>query len=288
MGTFCFSSAFSVLSIESETMKVTMANTNMTTCSKLRTSSLAQAGARRCVAVRAASNNSNNQAAASAENENQRAVTRRAVVGLFAGAAVLAGKAQPSLAAYGEAANVFGSKTGNFSGFTPYEGDGYSILLPAKWNPSKEQDFPGTDLRYEDNFDAVNNLIVTINPTSKSKISDYGSQDDFLNQFSFLLGNSALQTGFESKSEGGFKANTIAAASVLSVQIDKDKAGKDYYMYEILTRTADGDEGGRHQLIKATVSKGNLYIIKIQAGDKRWFKGAKKECIGTWESFTVA
>merc|ERR1711904_413751 len=97
MGTFCFSSAFSVLSIERERMKVTMANTNMTTCSKLRTSSLAQAGARRCVAVRAASNNSNNQAAASAENENQQAVTRRAVVGLFAGAAVLAGKAQASL-----------------------------------------------------------------------------------------------------------------------------------------------------------------------------------------------
>merc|ERR1711904_345180 len=177
-------------------MKVTMANTNMTTCSKLRTSSLAQAGARRCVAVRAASNNSNNQAAASAENENQRAVTRRAVVGLFAGAAVLAGKAQPSLAAYGEAANVFGSKTGNFSGFTPYEGDGYSILLPAKWNPSKEQDFPGTDLRYEDNADAVNNLIVTVNPTSKSKISDYGSQSDFLKQLAFwvkLLGPTSLE-----------------------------------------------------------------------------------------------
>ncbi len=74
--------------------------------------------------------------------------SRRAVVGLFAGAAaVLANQAQPSLAAYGEAANVFGSKTGNFSGFTPYEGDGYSLLLPAKWNPSKEKDFPGTDLR---------------------------------------------------------------------------------------------------------------------------------------------
>ena len=119
----------------------------MSTCSKLRTSSLAQAGARRCVAVRAASNNSNNQAAASAENENQQAVTRRAVVGLFAGAAVLAGKAQPSLAAYGEAANVFGSKTGNFSGSTRYEGDGYALDLPAKWGPSKEKIFPGTDLR---------------------------------------------------------------------------------------------------------------------------------------------
>ena len=92
---------------------------------------------------------------------------------------------------------------------------------------------------------------------------------------------------FESKSEGGFKANTIAAASILGTSVRKDKEGKEYYTYEILTRTADGDEGGRHQLIAATVSKGNLYIIKIQAGDKRWFKGAKTECLGAWESFTV-
>merc|ERR1712084_33196 len=130
---------------------------------------------------------------------------------------------------------------------------GYTILLPAKWNPSKERDFPGTDLRYEDNFDAVNNLIVTINPTSKSKITDFGGQEAFLNEFSYLLGNSALSTGFESRSEGGFKANTIAAASILGTNIRKDK----------------------------------LYIVKIQAGDKRWFKGAKVECLGSWDSFTV-
>jgi len=219
---------------------------------------------------------------------DQKVVSRRASLSLLAGAAALALNDQPSLAAYGEAANVFGSKSGNFTGFTPYEGDGYTILLPAKWNPSKERDFPGTDLRYEDNFDAVNNLIVTINPTSKSKITDFGGQEAFLNEFSYLLGNSALSTGFESRSEGGFKANTIAAASILGTNIRKDKDGKEYYTYEILTRTADGDEGGRHQLIAATVSKGKLYIVKIQAGDKRWFKGAKVECLGSWDSFTVA
>ena len=59
----------------------------------------------------------------------------------------LAAGAQPSLAAYGEAANVFGSKTGNFTGFTPFQGDGYSLALPSKWQPSKEKVFPGTDLR---------------------------------------------------------------------------------------------------------------------------------------------
>jgi hypothetical protein len=250
--------------------------------SSIPSSALAPVAARRSVAVRATADKSDIQV------DQSTVTTRRAALSLFAGASVLAGNVAPSLAAYGEAANVFGAKTGNFTGFTPYEGDGYTLLLPAKWNPSKEKDFPGTDLRYEDNADVVNNLVVTINPTSKSKISDYGSQDEFLNQVTYLLGNSTLQTGFESKSEGGFKANTIAAASVLSVQTTKDKAGKDYYMYEILTRTADGDEGGRHQLIKATVSKGNLYIIKVQAGDKRWFKGEKSFCLGTWESFTVA
>lgn len=57
--------------------------------------------------------------------------------------------------------------------------------------------------------------------------------------------------------------------------------------FEVLTRTADGDEGGRHQLIAATVSNSNLYLLKVQCGDKRWFKGAKKDAIGAWNSFTV-
>lgn len=53
-------------------------------------------------------------------------------------------------------------------------------------------------------------------------------------------------------------------------------------------RAADGDEGGRHQLIKATVSNGNLYILKVQCGDKRWFKGVKVEAEGAFNSFIVA
>jgi hypothetical protein len=51
---------------------------------------------------------------------------------------------------------------------------------------------------------------------------------------------------------------------------------------------ADGDEGGRHQLVSATVSGGKLWICKIQVGDKRWFKGVKNEAFGTFNSFTVA
>jgi hypothetical protein len=36
------------------------------------------------------------------------------------------------------------------------------------------------------------------------------------------------------------------------------------------------------------VSNGMLYVIKIQAGDKSWFKGTEKEARGSFDSFTVA
>jgi hypothetical protein len=33
------------------------------------------------------------------------------------------------------------------AGFIPYAGEGFAVLIPSKWNPSKEQDFPGVVLR---------------------------------------------------------------------------------------------------------------------------------------------
>ena len=64
--------------------------------------------------------------------------------------------------------------------------------------------------------------------------------------------------------------------------------GKQYYFLAVLTRTADGDEGGKHQLITATVNGDKLYICKAQAGDKRWFKGARKFVESAASSFSVA
>lgn len=66
------------------------------------------------------------------------------------------------------------------AGFVPYTGDGFAVLLPSKYNPSKEKDFSGVVLRYEDNGDAVNNLVVIKMPTSKSSIEQYGDTDKFL------------------------------------------------------------------------------------------------------------
>lgn len=44
---------------------------------------------------------------------------------------------------------------------------------------------------YEDNGDAVNNLVVIAQPTDKKSIEDLGSQDEFLNSVSYLLGRQA-------------------------------------------------------------------------------------------------
>jgi hypothetical protein len=71
----------------------------------------------------------------------------------------------------------------------PYAGENFALLLPSKWNPSKEKDFAGVVLRYEDNGDAVNNLVVIEQPAGgKTKIEDFGAPDKFLESVQYLLG----------------------------------------------------------------------------------------------------
>lgn len=79
------------------------------------------------------------------------------------------------------AANVFGKPKSN-TDFLPYDGKGFKIIIPAKWNPSKEVEYPGQVLRYEDNFDTTSNLSVMVTPTDKKSITDYGSPEEFLSK----------------------------------------------------------------------------------------------------------
>jgi len=86
---------------------------------------------------------------------------------------------------------VFGKPKTNTE-YIAYNGDGFKLLIPSKWNPSKEREFPGQVLRYEDNFDANSNVSVIIQPTSKKTITEYGSPEEFLSQVDFLLGKQAF------------------------------------------------------------------------------------------------
>jgi hypothetical protein len=221
-----------------------------------------------------------------ASSSADQGVDRRGALGLLAAAAVLVANQPASQAAYGEAARVFGSEPTNKTGFIPYSGDGYAMLLPARWNPSKQREFPGTDLRYEDNtVGAINSATVIVQPASGGSISSYGSPEKFLAEHDWLLGKTSWSG--ESLSEGGFKPNTFAQSNIVDIQEASDKKGKLYYKYHVITRTADGTEGGKHQLIAAAVGNNKLYILKAQVGDKRWNTHGK-DCQGMWNSFTVA
>ncbi|WOG91834.1 hypothetical protein DCAR_0311089 [Daucus carota subsp. sativus] len=210
-------------------------------------------------------------------------VSRRLALTVLIGAAAVGSKVSPADAAYGESANVFGKpKT---TEFMPYTGKDFTLLIPAKWNPSKEVEFPGQVLRFEDNFDTTSNLSVMVLPTDKKSITDYGSPEKFLSTVDYLLGKQAYFG--KTASEGGFEQDAVATANILETATPV-VGGKQYYSLSVLTRTADGDEGGKHQLITATVSDGKLYICKAQAGDKRWFKGAKKFVENATSSFSVA
>ncbi|CAI0449131.1 unnamed protein product [Linum tenue] len=212
------------------------------------------------------------------------ALSRRLALTLLVGAAAIGSKTAPADAAYGEAANIFGKPKTN-TDFLPYNGEGFKLSIPAKWNPSKEVEYPGQVLRYEDNFDANSYVSVMVTPTDKKSITDYGTPEEFLSQVSFLLGKQAYFG--KTDSEGGFQSGEVATANILETSAPV-VGGKQYYIVSVLTRTADGDEGGKHQLISAAVKDGKLYICKAQAGDKRWFKGARKFVENAATSFSVA
>jgi photosystem II oxygen-evolving enhancer protein 2 len=85
------------------------------------------------------------------------------------------------------AANIFG-KAKVDPGFVTKSYEGFKLDVPSKWVPSREREFPGTILKYEDNFDSVTNFVVSVVPSSKGSIKDYGSPEKFLEEVSYLLG----------------------------------------------------------------------------------------------------
>lgn len=84
------------------------------------------------------------------------------------------------------AANVFGKPKTN-TDFLPYNGNGFKLNIPSKWNPSREVEYPGQVLRYEDNFDSNSNVTVMVTPTDKKSIKDFGTPEEFLSKVNKLL-----------------------------------------------------------------------------------------------------
>lgn len=213
------------------------------------------------------------------------APSRRAALGAALGVALAAAAPRPADAAYGEAARVFGAKT-KLSEFTTFVGDGYFLEIPSKWNPDKSI-IVGSDLRYADNMrDDGANLDVIIAKTDKKSIKDYGSLDAFLPMVSYLLGTQSFDGATES--EGGFASGKVVAGSILEQDTLTSNNGKSFYYYHILTRTADGEGGGRHHLLLSGISGDKIYTLQVQALDKQWFKGGDRLLDHVVKSFALA
>lgn len=217
------------------------------------------------------------------EADSSAAVQRRAVTGLL-GLGFLTACTRPAEAAYGDAARVFGAKPTNSSGFVPYQAKDFSILLPARWNPTLERDRQEVKLRYEDTYPA-NNIFVYAKKTSKNSVADFGGPDKFLQEITYLFGDNVWQGA--TRSEGGFKPGQVSNASILDYESVTGKDGKPHYNLHVLTRSADGNEGGKHHIISAAVSGGQLYVMKAQIGDKRWNKGGSRDSKMLQDSFKV-
>ncbi|PHT36685.1 hypothetical protein CQW23_24385 [Capsicum baccatum] len=186
------------------------------------------------------------------DNGNNVFVSRRLALTILFGAAAIGSKVSPADAAYGE---------------------------------SGVQDFAYISRIYADCLLMSENAMDMVLIPYKKSITDYGSPEQFLSQVDFLLGK---QVYFgKTDAEGGFESDAVATANILETS-SATVGGKQYYYLSVLTRTADGDEGGKHQLITATVNDGKLYICKAQAGDKRWFKGARKFVENAASSFNLA
>jgi photosystem II oxygen-evolving enhancer protein 2 len=93
------------------------------------------------------------------------------------------------------AANVFGKPKTN-TDFLPYNGDGFKLSVPSKWNPSKEVEYTGQVVRYEYNFDSTSNVVVTVTPTNKKSITDYGSPEEFLSQVNYYYKTRVVFLGY--------------------------------------------------------------------------------------------
>ena len=223
-------------------------------------------------------------ARAGAREQGGSASRRAALAGGASGALLLGLSQEESRAAYGDRPKVFGQPT-NTSGFTTYDAGDYSFLVPAKYNPSAERPYEGIDVRFEDNFDAVNTVTVLKQPTKARSIEDYGTVDQYVNSLQYLLGQQAIS--FNSISEGGFDQGTSGIANIFDAR-EEYRNKRPYYVYEILTTANDGNEGGRHHLIASTVANGYLYTYRFQCGDKRWFKGYDQYGRKSLDSFQVA
>lgn len=210
-------------------------------------------------------------AAAVCSAETPVEMSRRGALAGAVGAAALALKAAPAEAAYGQAANVFkASQEKRSTDYSAYITDGYVVQIPQRgYNPSPEgylSEWPGIDIRWED-FNATDYANVTVTEYKGGELPSVQNLSDL-----GMLGEASWDGEGEYATVDFITpgSTAISAVNVLDA-FDKKIDGTSYKVYELLSRTVDGSQGGRHHLISTAKAKdGKVYVCKYTCGDKHW------------------
>lgn len=178
-------------------------------------------------------------------------------------------------------------KTKGQGSFVPVVEPGeYAAQIPAQYASTPERDLPGTVAKFTRGYgESVS--IIQLAGKGKKSVGEYGSLDAFVgSQVEKALGEQVVKVTGNTKVGDNF---SDSRAFVLGAEEFTDAEGTLYYRYEILTQTADGDEGGKRNYISAAVSptSGKLYALVFQQSEKKWFKEFGKTAKATWEAFRV-
>lgn len=171
------------------------------------------------------------------------------------GAAVLSASLLPTAAAQAAKAP---------RGFNPVQdlNDNYQFLYPFGW---QEVTVSGVDVVYKDVVEPLESVSVTITPTDKKDVTEFGDIADVAN----TLAKEVLTA----------PGNEVAVVNTAQ----RDLNGHTYYEFEY---TAKNSRYTRHSLAVVVANDGKFYTLTTGANEKRWGK-MKDKLATTIKSFSL-
>jgi photosystem II oxygen-evolving enhancer protein 2 len=169
-------------------------------------------------------------------------------------AGLLPPAALPSAAEPGAAAAAAAPGSGKAKpprGFNPVQdlNDNYQFLYPFGW---QEVSVQGADVVYKDVVEPLESVSVTLLPTDKADISEFG---DVATVADTMARNVLTAPG--------------ADVAIVATSERADSKGRKYYEFEY---TVKNSRYTRHSLAVACAAGGTFYTLTTGANEKRWGK----------------
>ncbi|PWA46110.1 psbP-like protein 1 [Artemisia annua] len=155
----------------------------------------------------------------------------------------------------------------NAKGYIPVtdKTDGYSFIYPFGW---QEVAIEGQDKVYKDVIEPLENVSVTVFPTSKESIRELGAPQE--------VAEALIKRVLAPPSQ---KTKLLNAA-------EHEVDGKSYYTFEFVAKAPNFT---RHALSTIAIGNGKFYTLTTGANERRWGKMKDKlnAVVDSFKIFTV-